>query len=1081
MISARKRLSVALFFQFLCLGVLLSPATLAYAQSPNAEVRGQITDPSRALIVGAHVVAVSVDTNLRYEAATNAAGEYYFPNLLPGRYRIEAEKSGFQKVVKPDIVLHVQDSVEINLALTVGSTATSITVGGGEPLVQLATSDMGAVVDGKTMRMLPLNGRSWTDLATLQPGVASVETQASYAAAADRGNRGFGSQMSISGGRVRENNYRIDGVSVNDYSNGGPGSVLGGTLGVDAIEEFSVVTADAPAEYGRTSAGVISAITRSGTNAIHGSIYEFLRNSALDARNYFDPTSIPAFKRNQFGASIGGPIWKDHTFLFADYEGNRQSTGIANSLTVPSSTARAGHLASGDVTVDPSAQKYLALWPEPNGGLLTGGDTGIYRFTGQQVVNENFATGRIDHKISDRDSAFGTFAFDDTPYRSPDNLGDVELIDRTTRRTVAAQETHTFSQSVLNNFRFGFNREGVLNNLTSKALNAAAGDLSLGAIPGEPATQVSIGGGIAPFKGGQQDASHFLWTSYQLYDDVSFERAHHSIKIGANFEGMQSNIEYYSYVTGLFSFGSLQAFLTNHPSRFRAALPGLTTWRSLHQGLFGAYVQDDWRILRNLTLNLGARYEMSSVPTEANGKISTLLSLTSPVNHTGSPLFQNPTLMNFEPRIGLAWDPQNDGKTAVHAGFGIYDVLPLPYEFQNMETRAAPFYQLGSASKIPAGSFYAGGVSQLKSNTLSVTWIDQKPKRDYVMQWNVNIQRELTKTLSATIGYVGTHGVHQPMRIDDANIVLPTLTSAGYVWPNPVGSGTLVNPNYGEIRSMQWDASSIYHALEFNLTQQMARGLQLRGSYTWGKSIDDGSSTIVGDEFLTSMSSLVAFNLRLNRGVSDFNIGQTLVIAGTYQVPELASFSGPLAWTAKGWEFNAMVKANTGVPFTPTLGTDGDPLGLNSSDPWDYPSVVKGSGCGSLVNPGNPNHYIKTECFTLPQAPSQAFYSQYCDPSFAYPTCINLRGNAGRNILTGPGLTNVDFALVKNTRLAEALNLQFRAECFNLLNHTNFQVPPLVQGTDIFDSTGAANPTAGILTSTATSSRQLQFGIKLIW
>lgn len=258
--------------------------------------------------MGALVLAVNVSTNIGHEAITNSAGEYYFPNLLPGTYRMKAEKTGFQAVIKPDVVLHVQDNVEINFELANGSASESITVDDGEPLLQLATSDLRAVVDAKTTRELPLNGRSWTDLAILQPGVAAVETQASYAAAADRGNRGFGSHVSISGGRVRQNSYRIDGVSVNDYSNGGPGSVLGGTLGVDAIEEFSVLTANTPAEYGRTSAGVISAITRSGTNDLHGSAYEFFRNSALDARNYFDGASIPPFKRNQFGAAIGGPF-----------------------------------------------------------------------------------------------------------------------------------------------------------------------------------------------------------------------------------------------------------------------------------------------------------------------------------------------------------------------------------------------------------------------------------------------------------------------------------------------------------------------------------------------------------------------------------------------------------------------------------------------------------------------------------------------------------------------------------------------------------------------------------------------------
>jgi hypothetical protein len=1061
------------------LWLVASLSFTTYAQSPNASLSGRVTDLSKAVIVDARILAVNVGTNIRYEGATNSAGEYYVPNLLPGTYRIEAQKTGFSAVIKPDIVLHVQEEVEINFEMGIGSVSQSVTVEGGAPMVDLSTSAPGTVVDSTTVRELPLNGRSWTDLSLLQPGVVGVETQASYTAAADRGNRGFGSQVSISGGRVRQNSYRIDGVSVNDYSNGGPGSVLGGTLGVDAIEEFSVLTANTPAEYGRTSAGVISAITRSGTNNLHGSVYEFLRNSALDARNVFDGSSVPPFKRNQFGGAVGGPVWKDHTFFFADYEGNRQSTGITNTVNVPSAAARAGQLSIGTVTVDPSVQKYLALWPLPNGPLSANGDTGTYKFAAQQVVNENFATVRLDHKLTNRDSLFGTFAYSDTPYTSPDNLGDVLLTDRTTRRTLAVQENHAFSAAALNSLRFGLNREVVRDNQSASALNPAAGDLSMGAVPGQLAAQVSVGG-IDPFKGGTEDSTHFNWYSYQLYDDASFAMGRHSLKVGFAFENMRSDILYNSYVTGLYSFGTLAKFLTNQPSRFRAALPGLTTPRSLRQKLFAGYAQDDWHVLRNLTLNLGLRYEVTTVPTEENGKLSTLLSLTSAVNHLGSPFFSNPTLRNFEPRFGLAWDAFGDGRTVVHAAFGMYDVLPLPYEFQNMETRAAPFYTLESISnaRALAGSFYQGGLAQLKSKSQSVSWIEQNPKRNYVMQWNLDIQRQLTRDLTATVGYVGSRGVHQPERVDDANIVMPTLTSAGYVWPL---NGTLVNPNFGEIRSMQWDGNSFYDALQVNLTQRLAHGFQIRGSYTWGRSIDTNSSTIVGDEFLSSPSSLHVFDLRLDRALSDFNISHTLVIAGTWQIPGPHTLSGPLAWAAKGWETSALLKANTGVPFTPTFGSDGDPLGLGSTDPWAFPNRLGGPGCSSLVNPGNPNHYIKTECFGVPTAPSQAFYSQDCNPSFAYPTCMNLGGNAGRNILIGPGLVNVDFSLAKNTRIRDAFNVQFRAEAFNIFNRANFQVPGLVTGTDIFDSTGAPNSTAGVLTSTTTTSRQIQLGVKLIW
>jgi hypothetical protein len=343
---------------------VLSVTSPLKAQSPNASLTGQVTDPSKSIIAGARVVAISVDTNITYEGVTNETGEYYVPNLTPGTYRIELQKPGFSTVIKPAVVLHVQEAVEINFEMTLGSVSESITVTGGAPMVQLATSQLGAVVDSHTTRELPLNGRSWTNLAILQPGVAAVETQIDYTAGSGRGNRGFGAQFSISGGRPQQTGYNLDGVSLNDYTNGGPGSVTGGTLGVDAIEEFSVLTATYPAEYGRTSAGVINAVTRSGSNSFYGAAYEFVRNRVFDARNFFDPSSPPPFKRNQFGGAIGGPIWRDRTFFFADYEGIRQSTGITNTVTVPSPAARQGHLSSGDVTVDPSAAKYLTFWPQ---------------------------------------------------------------------------------------------------------------------------------------------------------------------------------------------------------------------------------------------------------------------------------------------------------------------------------------------------------------------------------------------------------------------------------------------------------------------------------------------------------------------------------------------------------------------------------------------------------------------------------------------------------------------------------------------------------------------------------------------
>ncbi|MGH9354617.1 MAG: TonB-dependent receptor domain-containing protein, partial [Terriglobia bacterium] len=673
-----------------------------------------------------------------------------------------------------------------------------------------------------------------------------------------------------------------------------------------------------------------------------------------------------------------------------------------------------------------------------------------------------------------------------TPYSSPDGLNNVLLGSHTNRQIVAVEGTHIFSPSLVNSLRVGFNREGAAVNQNLKAINPLAADLSLGAVPGRFAAQVSVSG-LSGFTGGLggNPSFFFYWNSFQAYDDAFLTKGLHSLKFGAAIERMQMNSTAFSDINGGFHFGSLPAFLTNHPSRLTAALPELVTPRGLRQTLFGAYAQDDWRWHPNLTLNLGLRYEMTTVPTEVQGKLATLINFTDPKPHLGNPFFMNPTLRNFEPRAGFAWDPFHNGKTAVRGGFGIFDVQPLPYEFALLTNRSAPFYVDGNASNLPAGSFYTGAFSLLGANSLQETYVEHDPPRNYVMQWNFNVQRELVPNLTAMAGYVGSHGVHQPFRSDDVDIVLPAISSAGYVWPSPVGSGTTLNPNFGEIRALMYSGSSFYDALELQLTKRMSHGLQIESSYTWAKSIDTSSGTLAGDGFSNSPSSLEWFNLGLNRGLSDFNIGRILVINGTWQVPAPKSATGPLAWVTSGWELGGIYKASDGVPFSATFGTDGDVLGQNSSDPWDFPNRLVGAGCQPLVNPGNPNNYTKTRCFAIPTAPSTAFYNKYCDPSMGVaPQCFNLRGNAGRNVLIGPGTSNLDFSIFKNNpvrRISESFNVQFRAEIFNILNRANFAVPVTPDNTDIFNSAGAPTGVAGLLTSTTTAAREIQFAIKLLW
>jgi hypothetical protein len=1070
----------------LAMTAILGTFKPADAQVTGGMLRGTVTDSSGGLVTHARIAAINSETGVKQMAVTNESGSYSLPNLLPGSYNANADAEGFATEVKTGLRVAVGSEQVLDFKMSVAAQSDKVEVAGQTESIQLVTSSVSENANGFTIRELPLNGRSWTDLSLLQPGVIPIENQPDFEVGADRGTRGFGNQITISGGRPQQNNYRLDGISINDYANGGPGSVLGGNLGVDAVEEFSVVTSNPSAEYGKTSGGTINAITRSGTNSLHGDGYEFLRNSALDARNFFDGSSVPQFRRNQFGGALGGPIQKDRTFFFVNYEGIRQARDTTTVSTVPTQSARDGilHNASGaltNVTLDPAAQKYLTFWPLPNGGLVprSNGDLGFFDLAEQQIATEDFALARVDHRFSERDWLFGSYMYDRNPYTYPDNLDNILFVSKTARQVFALEESHTFSPSVLNSFRIGLNREVADNNVPSDVINAATNDPSYAAMPGQHAAQVSVTG-LTPFTGGfNASGVYYHFTSYQVHNDLSWTKGRHAIKLGGSLEALQLNVFSLSNPDGQFTFGSLTNFLTNKPSQFNAAFPTGLSSRGLREKVIGVYFQDDWRVTSGFTLNLGIRYEASTVPSEVQGKLSAIYNLADATPHLGNPYFNNPTLRNLEPRVGLAWDPFHDGKTAVRAAFGMYDVLPLPYEFILPSTISRPFTILGTVkgAKLPAGTFYTGAGPLLGPASARVTYLQQNPRRNYVMQWNANIQREILPNLTAMVGYVGSRGVHQPYYSNQWDIVQPISTPEGLLWPSPVGSGAVINPNYGSIRGLIWGADSVYDALQVGVVRRFSRGLQLQASYTWSKSIDDTSSSLAPDAFGNSISTLPFFAPGRGRGVSDFNIPNLLVVNALWQVPGAKSSSGALNWITGGWQLGGILRASDGIPFSATFGSDGDPLGSNGVT--DFPNRLAGPGCSSLTNPGDPTNYIKAQCFAIPTA-SPNLYAQ-CDPSLGVaPQCFNLMGNAGRNILMGPGLVNLDFSIFKNIRIAggDRYNMQFRVEFFNVLNHTNFASPG---NTDIFDSTGASVATAGVLTATSTISREIQFGVKVKW
>jgi hypothetical protein len=998
------------------------------------------------------------------EVTSDMDGVYNLPALPPAVYEITLSAPGFVTQMWTGITVGVGTDRVVNIVMRPGDPKTVVRTAAPPAAVSQASSCCGGNVNSSTVRETPLNGRDWAQLATLQAGVTGVQT----GSATGGGNvdRGFGAPVSISGARPDQNSYRLDGVSINDYANGAPGSVLGDNLGIDAVEQISVLGSNYPAAYGRTSGGIINAVTRSGTNSFHGDVYEFLRNSALDARNFFDGP-IPPFKRNQFGGSGGMAIQKDRTFIFGDYEGLRQSLGLTTVDTVPSPAARNGQLSTGNVTVDPSVARFLqAFYPLPNGSLLGTGDTGIFTFAGQQITNENYFTIRLDHKFSATDSAQGTYMRDSSKTVQPDEFNELLSDIVSARQVVSLHEAHVFSTDTLNTARFGFSRAVGIQGQVTSVLNPLMLDPSYSFVPGEFAGEIRAVPGVTNFTGAPT-AQHFLsssrslaWNSFQGGDDVSLTRGIHAMSFGAVVERMQDNELSFANVNGNFRFDTLADFLTNKPTVFQGIQTGGIPDIGLRQTLAGAYFQDDIRLRSNFILNAGLRYEMVTVPTEAHNRISNLLHPSDALPHVGAPFFHNPTLRNFEPRIGLVWNP-GGGKTLVRSGFGVFDVLPLPYEFNLSFQRAAPFVNSIFANALPAGSFPTGAYAQFVQQPGSElgTYVEQNPKRNYVMQWNLSVARELTSSLALTVGYVGSRGVHLPYRVDNIDMVLPTLTPTGYVFP-PTATSQTLNPNFGRIDATLWQANSFYDALQADLAKRVSHGIQFHIAYTWGKSIDTLSATEADDAFPNGLFNQLFFDQRTSRGPSDFNVAQTFVLNFTWEVPSPASNSAFPKWPLSGWQFGGVYKASTGQPFTPILG--GDPAGMKVDETSEPPSLAGGPGCAALVNPGNPNTYIKTQCLAFPGP--------------------NRWGNLGRNSLVGPGVSNLDFSVFKNNpvkRISESFNAQFRAEFFNILNRANFGSP--TQNLAVFDQNGLSIPSAGLITSTQTTSRQIQFALKFIW
>jgi hypothetical protein len=1148
------------------------------AQVAGASLTGNIIDTQGAAIPSAKITATNVATHVSTSTTANGVGAYTITNLVPGDYTVTASAPGFSQT-QATVTLTVGATQLMNLTLKVGQVVQVVRVGSAAPQVNLTSPTISATVNQHSIVELPLNGRDWAALAALQPGVASVRTQ-EVVTQPGGDLRGLGTQMTIGGNRPTQNVYRLNGIIINDYSNAAPGNVLGANVGVDAIQEFSVLTTNYSAQYGYTSGGVINAVTKSGTNQFHGDVYEFLRNSKLDAADFFENANglgKGLFIRNQFGFSAGGPLLKNKLFLFGNYEGLRQSKSVPTIAHVLTADARLGilqdskgnqlpplvgacpyanstNLAPGQaaICVDNTEAAFIkALMKLPTPGLpLVGPNVGKFSFDGKQTVTDNYETIRGDYTISSNDHLDGAWYQDHSTWGKPDAMDNVITGYTVPHNAYSLEESHVFSPALVNTIRLGYSVSN-LGSPSLQALTPGATDKSFGIVqglnaPGTASLAGSVGtAGLTNFGGFATSGGFFEWTGLiQFYDDAVRTIGNHNLMFGFMYLHDYHNF-FDGAGNGSVSYSSFTNMLQNIPGHVRmpSVPPVVTPGNIIHHfrdNVYAGYLVDEWRFRRNLSFNLGLRYELATIPTETNPRFAPLPTIwTNPSSCVSvtdcsfrtNVFLSNPTSKDFMPRVGFSWDPFGTGKTAVRGGFGMFDVLPLPFMIGLNSLQTAPGGTEIDLNNPGQGTFPSGLLPLVTTAGTSPTkrwsFVDPNPRLNYMMQWNVNVQRQITEDLSLTVAYAGSRGIHNPFQTDELNTVMPYKTSAGWLFPNPIGSGCLpgtqlptggldctqtdlalglpasfndnptkivpgllINPYTALIQSTIWQGQSWYRSLEVNVVKKMSHGLQLQSAFTWQQSLDTSSGSFAGDNYAADVTpTLPWWDLSLTKGPSDFNVGRNLVINALWTIPVSSSLSGPLSWVAKGWQVGGIVDLSDGVPLWPLDGIEGDPMGQLNGEPLAIPMLAAGCTPGNVINPGSVN-YLKPTCFQNQTAPSQAFYNAAppygCDPAFAYPTCMNLLGTGPRtlkrNSIVGPGMFDMDFSAVKDfpiNKISETFHAQFRAEFFNVLNHTNLAPP--VNNLEAIDASGAPVPGFGEITGTQVPSREIQFALKLIW
>jgi Carboxypeptidase regulatory-like domain/TonB dependent receptor-like, beta-barrel len=1038
----------------LLLAIMLAALSLNVFAQSTATLQGSVKDQSGAVVSGAKVTVRDLATRFERIVQTGNNGNYQAAALPPGVYQVEARAQGFAPQVIDNLTLEVSQIAVQNFQLKIGDVTQRVIVDADTQVVETSTITVGQVINGRTVQEIPLNGRHFVDLGLLIPG-SVVQPQNGFLTPPLRGQGSFA--FNTAGNREDTVNFMINGINLNDMAQ----NQVTFQPSISTVREFKVNNSTYSAEYGRNSGAIVNIATRSGGNQFHGEMFEFLRNDYFDARNIFDLTDgdqdgkldKPPFRRNQFGADLGGPIIKDKTFFFFTYEGTRQRQRLAIGSGVPTIAQRA-------TVTDPTVQRLFTLIPSPN--------FGVNQFVGSAIapVDIDQWTGDVSHTLGERDQLHGYYAIQRDLRGEPTlqgntipGFGDTR---RSRRQIFTLNETRTFNSNIVNEARLGFNRIS-FNIKPNAQLNPADFGIVNGINQPIGLPQITVTGFNLNFGGPNLTPQGRGDMTAVVSDTLSYLRGRHSFKFGGEYRRFYNNN--FAQNVGSFGFANINDFLNGQANLFTATLGNQSS--SIIQEALGFFAQDGFKLKQNFTLELGLRYDWLMSPSERYDRFVVFDPATVSLNRVGAgidEIYQDNHVV--QPRVGFAWDPFKDGKTSIRAGYAILADQPVTNLVVGPTTNpplAAP-RRFTSQATGPGLRFttFGSALSDAAALGLAPTSVDQNFENAYVQSWNLNVQREVTPNLGVTVGYFGSKGTHLRIQRNinqyrsDGTSPFAALSS---------NSPILAGAPLGTIFENGSAGNSSYNALWVTANQRLSRGLQFNASYTFSKSIDYNSLNTQGVVVQDS------FNLRGDRGVSDFDVRNRFVINWIYELP----FKGNRL--VEGWQLSSITQLQSGNPinvitnintFTGTMTLRPDLIGtINtigkvSPDLWFSNSV-----CDPRVTVSTAAGFCtSSSVFALPVSSSGVFHF----------------GNLGRNVITGPDFKNVDFSVLKNTRITESLNIQFRTEIFDLLNHANLGQPGRV-ATVGSTSFGLITPTNGTRfpTSDSGSSRQLQFALKLIF